>query len=492
MKSLRRGGYRNLFQSLSVFCMLLQASKSFLGRYPSRLRSPLIVKRMISNNGGCSPQNMVVVIAGPTAVGKSDVAARICAKEKGMIVSADSVQAYRGVQIGANKPTDEERKKTPHILIDVADHTENYNAADWRDDAICTIQALICQMNDIDSTNPRRESILDSVRLSRMEKKYANDDQILPVVCGGTMMYLQWLVHGRPDAIRPTKSAVEQAENIISKFQAEENWVGAMTHVASYGEIFASRSKQFCGEDWYRLRRTLEVALTVEGEEEKEEMIEKLYTGQREDGLASLGFDVRCFFLCPDDRMSHTKVIDERCEQMVIRGLLEETAELSLSGSMPDMAARAIGYRQTLDYLYDESSSNSEEEDFNAYLNNFTTATRRYSKKQMSWFRKDKDFLFVPVSILSNKSERVEAAAKEIQKYCQMTREAFETELSSEDSASAIAKKRNEGQGKKMKFYQFERHILKAGTPEFERALSQAVEFRNRVKSKKRRTEPRT
>lgn len=75
----------------------------------------------------------------------------------------------------------------------------------------------------------------------------------------------------------------------------------------------------------YRLRRTLEVALTVEGEEDKEAMIEKLYTGERQGSLPSLGYDVRCFFLCPDDRMSHTKVIDKRCEQMLQRGLLQET-----------------------------------------------------------------------------------------------------------------------------------------------------------------------
>jgi tRNA dimethylallyltransferase len=55
-------------------------------------------------------------------------------------------------------------------------------------------------------------------------------------------------------------------------------------------------------------------------------MIEKLYSGERQGSLSSLGYDVRCFFLCPDDRMSHTKVIDKRCEQMIQRGLLEETA----------------------------------------------------------------------------------------------------------------------------------------------------------------------
>lgn len=76
----------------------------------------------------------------------------------------------------------------------------------------------------------------------------------------------------------------------------------------------------------YRLRRTLEVALTVQTEADKESMMEKLYTGERNGGLESFGYDVRCFFLCPDDRMGHTKIIDKRCEQMIMKGLLQETA----------------------------------------------------------------------------------------------------------------------------------------------------------------------
>lgn len=472
--------------------MLIQTSKSFLWKYPTRLgRSILTARRMNTIISRDHSKNTVVVIAGPTAAGKSDVAARICTKEKGIIVSADSVQAYRGVQIGANKPSAKERKATPHILVDVADHTENYNAADWRDDAICTIQALLCQ-NEAESytTNPgRRDGILQAIQQARLEKNYADGEKILPVVCGGTMMYLQWLVHGRPDAVRPTQRAIEKAEETISKFQSERDFKGALEYVGSFGEIFATRTSQFCGEDWYRLRRTLEVALTVEDEDNKEEMVEKLYTGQRLGGLSSLGYDVRCFFLCPDDRMSHTRIIDERCEQMVMRGLLKETAELSLSGALPDMAARAIGYRQTLDYLNDETSNYNEEEAFNSYINDFTTATRRYSKKQMSWFRKDEDFMFIPVSLSLDKSERVEAAAKAIQTYCGMPRKDFERELSAEDNSSAITKKKNEEQGKGMKFYQFKRHILQAGTKDFENVFSQALDFRNQMQAKRRRVD---
>jgi tRNA dimethylallyltransferase len=447
-------------------------------------RRILSTARKMSSN----PKNLIVVLSGPTGVGKSDVAAHLCDIQKGMIVSADSVQAYHGVQVGANKPSAEERKETPHLLIDVADCTENYNAADWREDAIFSIQSLLNQKENITGQDTtRRQGIQDTIDQARLEKRYDSDEPLLPVVCGGTMMYLQWLVHGRPDAVRPSEIAVQKAQVIVSEFQEKEDWVGAVAHVSSMGEVFATRISQFCGGDWYRLRRTMEVAYTVLDEENKDDLIEKLYTGERAGGLDSLGYDVRCFFLCPDDRMSHTKVVDRRCEEMLIRGLLKETADLNLSGCMPDMATRAIGYRQTLDYLNREDVGGNEEEAFGAFLNDFTTATRRYAKKQMSWFRKDKHFLFVPISLSATKKDRVDSAASAIQELCKLSREDYEIESAGESSLSAQTKKRNEEQGAKMKLYQPQRHILKPGSKELDAALVEATECTNRMQAKKPR-----
>jgi tRNA dimethylallyltransferase len=428
---------------------------------------------------------MVVVIAGPTASGKSDVAARICKEQKGLIVSADSVQAYRGVQIGANKPSADERAETPHLLIDVADHLENYNAAEWRDDAIFCIQTLLLREDRDDDAlaiatetgaNPfnvkRRKEIQETIQQTRIAKGYGIDDfPVLPVVCGGTMMYLQWLVHGRPDAMRPTSTAIKKSHEIIQQFQNAKNYRGAVDYVSSFDSVFEARTRKFCGEDWYRLRRTLEVALTVQeqsavrfesgiaghmecdtqGNAEKQfslsKLVENLYSGQRQGSLSSLGYDVRCFFLCPDDRMGHTRVIDERCEQMLIKGLIRETTDLSLSGCLPEMAERAIGYRQTLDYLRREKSDDETEENlFDFFLNEFTTATRRYAKKQMAWFRKDNNFIFVPVPLKIDKQDRVDIVAKEINRLCQLSLQDYERELYGRDNASTKCKTENESQ----------------------------------------------
>lgn len=174
------------------------------------------------------------------------------------------------------------------------------------------------------------------------------------------MMYVDWLVHVRPDAMRPTKTALQKAIHTMKTFQDATNWEGAVEKMSSFGSKFIQQIEKLSGRDWYRLRRVLEVAYTVK-EKGDESLIKGLYSDQKNDKLESLGFDVRCFFLCPTDQMVHSKIIDERCEQKILRGLLQETADLACTGQLPDMATKAIGYRQTLDYLESADRRNRDE-----------------------------------------------------------------------------------------------------------------------------------
>ena len=86
--------------------------------------------------------------------------------------------------------------------------------------------------------------------------------------------------------------------------------------------------------------------------------------------------------------MTHFHIVDERCEQMLLRGLLRETANLYASGGLPDdsQVTRAIGYRQTLEYLKRKNASPNDHESFMLFIDNFATATRQYAKKQMQWY----------------------------------------------------------------------------------------------------------
>ncbi len=500
---------------------------------------------------------LVIVIAGPTAVGKSDVASKLCsssvasvitttAASCGHIVSADSVQAYRGVDIGANKPTAEELACTPHHLVNVVDpptgpnKAASYNAADWMRDASYIIRELtlsgkikndnddiVCLGDDdtqqeFDEEASLRRQSIDAYLKQTIDNASSEESRspILPVVVGGTMMYLNWFVHGRPDATRSTKAAVERAATKIDSFREFQNsdggsdediealeasaWRDASSYVSSLGPVFQQRVGKLPGKDWYRLRRLLEVAYTISSEKMKqgddinktEECVlnqlteAEVYTGIRSGSLKDQGYDVRCFFLCPNERMDHFKTVDQRCEQMLQRGLLKETATLYVKGLLPDdsQVTRAIGYRQALEYLQRKEATNDDHDSLANFIDNFATATRQYAKKQMQWFRRDDDFVFVPVNMDLNKEERTIETARIITDMCKLSAAEFEVELKSCDEygnvpLSAKIKSENELQGKKMKFFMSKRNILSEGSDEFLSLLKEADDCTKLVQS---------
>lgn len=186
--------------------------------------------------------------------------------------------------------------------------------------------------------------------------------------------------------------------------------------------------------------------------------------------------------------MKHTEVVDRRCEVMLLRGLLKETADLKLEGKLPDMAARAIGYRQTLDYLQRGNFAANDFDALHAYLNDFTTATRRYAKKQMQWFRKDGSFVFVPVGLADTKADRVRIVSEAIEQLCSIPRDEYEKEIQSTKNDGSLTmseqtKQANEGQGKTMKFYHFQRHLIKPQSTALEQVMAEADECTRRIGS---------
>jgi len=483
-----------------------RAPLSYRRSWTPILGMPLSSSLSTSDNVSTVRRPQVIIVAGPTAVGKSDVAARL---QDSIIVSADSVQVYRGVQIGANKPTKEERAITPHLLVDLVDSSNSqYNAADWTRDALYCIQKLGRFHKDAsslvepprDADSQQRQNIIDQEIVQAKRLRNMDPDQsVTPVVVGGTMMYLQWLVHGRPDAMRPTSTAIAKAMARIQQFQDQDDWEGALLNVKTMGDKYDEQAQKLSARDFYRLRRIMEVAFTVQELKAKDDndgndsddILNNLYSGQREGGLLSLDHcDVRCFFLCPHDRMTHSKIVDERCEQMLQKGLLRETTDLALAGALPDMARRAIGYRQTLEYLGRENPQDNDLEAFLQYVKDFTTATRQYSKRQMQWFRKDPDFCFIPVEMSQDKETRVAGAAREIHRQCQLPRTEFDQqERLNPNGISAETRNQNEKQGKGMKVYQLERKVFLDDSEPLRQVLKEADLCTNQFQSKRLKIE---
>jgi len=232
--------------------------------------------------GGSRPK--VVVITGPTAVGKSAAAERIALKAPGgaELISADSVQVYIGMDIGSAKPTAAEQAAVRYHLLDLVPPSEEYSAADFAAAA--------------------RAAIADVAGRGA-----------LPIVVGGTGFYIQWLVFGNPGAPAPTPAATAAADAEVAAFAGD--WDAALRRAE---EVDAAYAMTLSVNDWFRLKRMLEVWHTSG---------RPMTAYDRPKGkgaapadvpaaLAGSECDFRCFFL-HRPRVQLFRDIDLRCEQML-------------------------------------------------------------------------------------------------------------------------------------------------------------------------------
>ncbi|KAJ8601787.1 hypothetical protein CTAYLR_007875 [Chrysophaeum taylorii] len=291
----------------------------------------------------------VLVLAGPTAVGKSSLAIRLCGEVSGEIVSADSVQLYRGLDVGSNKPNAATRRAVAHHLVDVGEADDPWTAGRWSRAALAAI----------DDCGRRH---------------------MTPVVVGGTMMYCRWLTRGAPGAPAASAQAAAEAESVLRSYRPGR-WDEAVGVLAAQSERGKRRAEALSRNDWYRLSRAIEIEVDDVPE-----------APARQRFLADeTAYDARCFFLAPQDRMALFDAIDARCERMLDDGLVTEVGRLAAANKLPrtSTAARAIGYRQCLDLLDRRTT------DPDAYLDfvrRFGTASRNYAADQMKWYRRDLNF----------------------------------------------------------------------------------------------------
>lgn len=468
----KRSKYIHFFYLLLCLYLMLLPSKSFQVRTVSSYlhrHHRFTATQMLSSSSEEPSRSLVIIIAGPTAVGKSRIAQALADRLGGAtLLSADSVQVYSNVTIGANKPPQPERETT--LLMDLVDDaTTPYSAGDWRRDAMYALELVTGKRST--TTHPTTPEIalrherIDAA-LQRVRDKQPQQP-LVPIVVGGTMMYLQWLVHGQPDAARPTPEAVQQAQEAVTQLEETAKthqlpWSETIAHVQEtlqHREDVSRALAQLEKNDWYRVRRLLEVAYTPSNNDNPSAL-----NGLRTGGLLhDPRFDVRCFFLCPTDRMTHAKVMDERCEDMLAAGLFPEV----VTAPLPAMVTKAIGYRQCLTYL--QHGKRRDASALQECLAEFAGATRRYAKKQMQWFRRDAAFWFVPVSTTNG---TVDALVRCVE----MPRAEYDAALQNSTSESAQTRAMNEAQGKGMKFYLYKPSRYAPGSAAFEELLEIANE----------------
>jgi len=298
----------------------------------------------------------VATIAGPTAVGKTAVAIAVGERVGGEIVSADSRQVYRGMDIGTAKPTPAERSRVRHHLIDVIDPTETYDASRFARDAEEVIARLL-------------------------------EAGVAPLVVGGTGFYLSSLFEGlfegpgRDPAVRAALNA-----RVVSE--------GPQALHAELAAVDPPAAARIHPNDAARIVRALEVYRST-----GTTMSEWHDAPRRRPRYAP------AYFVLTAPREKLHERIARRVERMVADGLFEEVALLRASGALVPgtAAASAVGYREVLTLLEEGRS------DLTPAIGEIVTATRRYAKRQMTWFRSLGDARWLDVEALG-----MDGAAAEI------------------------------------------------------------------------------
>jgi tRNA dimethylallyltransferase len=327
-------------------------------------------------------RSKVMVLSGATAVGKTATSIKLAKLINGEVISADSVQVYRGLDIGSAKITEAEMDGVRHHCIDILDPEEEFSAGLFHSLA--------------------RAAIEDILQRGKT-----------PIVVGGTGFYLKWLVSGRPSTPVATKESEEKAMACLDEsFQAcanakavavdeltqEDKWKAGVDLVRSLGdEATADRLLYQEVNNWYRMHRVIDILLQAPGKTLAD--LNHDPHGQEKE------YDFRCFYLVRP-RVDLYRRIDERVELMMMDGLLAETAE-KLTHLEPDSncATRAIGYRQVLNFLQEHRQTVDDEqkkeppttENVVDLVKDIQTASRQLCHRQMHWFRKEPAFRWVNV-----------------------------------------------------------------------------------------------
>jgi tRNA dimethylallyltransferase len=300
--------------------------------------------------------HLPILIAGPTAVGKSEIALRLAERLGGEIISADSMQVYRGLDLGTAKPSPADRARVPHYLIDICDLTESFDAAQF-------------------------------VRLAQRAVEEIQARGRVPVFCGGTGLYFKAFLSGLGEA---------PAANPKLRVKLE-----AMPFEALLRELRERDPAAYEKIDKQNPRRVIRAVEVIR-------LTGKKFSRQRAEWKAQSAIPPKINFYCFTRSAAdlHAR-INTRVDAMFARGLVDETRELLRHGLAENQTAmQAIGYRQVVEHLHGERS-------LAETIELVKIRTRQFAKRQLTWFRRQLDPEWMEL-------QREEALEKCAQKICEM------------------------------------------------------------------------
>lgn len=295
----------------------------------------------------------LVVLTGPTAVGKTALSIDLAKRINGEIVSADSIQVYKGMDIGSAKITKEEMDGVKHYLIDVLEPTKDFNVATFKEMAVAAMKEIYSKGK-------------------------------IPIITGGTGFYIQAVLYD----IDFTKTQSDGSYRASLEAFAKEHGVEALHDKLK--EVDEQAAKEIHPNNVKRVIRALEFYQESGGKQ-----ISKHNEAERQ---KSSPYQF-AYLVLNKDRQVLYKQIEKRIDMMLEAGLVDEVKHLKEMGCTKEMVSmQGLGYKEILAYLNGEWTL-----DEAIYL--LKRDTRRFAKRQLTWFRRERDVDFINKDEYSSESE---------------------------------------------------------------------------------------
>lgn len=301
----------------------------------------------------------LIAIVGPTASGKTCLSIKFAKKYNGEIVSADSMQIYKGMKIATAKPDEEEMSGVKHYLIDFLDPDQSYSVGKYVEDAKTAVEEILSKGK-------------------------------LPVLCGGTGLYIDSFLNGI-DFIDDSSDI--ELRNELNKL-ADDKGIDYLLKMLleidpySYMRLYEQRNLK-------RIIRAIEfykkTGVTIS------EQIENSKSKEPE-------YDYLIFGLKAKKRQYLYDRINERVDIMVRDGLVEE-AEAVLNSELSETSSKAIGYKQLKPYFDNETS-------LEECIDKIKTETRHYAKRQLTWFKRNKEINWINIDEIKSTDEQLDYISK--------------------------------------------------------------------------------
>ena len=285
-------------------------------------------------------KHKVIVICGPTASGKTALSIELAKQLNGEIVSCDSMQIYKDMTIGTAKPTQEEMQGIKHYLIDFVSPDERYSVANYKKDAKNAIREIISKGK-------------------------------MPIVVGGTGLYLDSLIY----EIDYNEIEIdEEYRNYLEKISEEQ---GLQTLYEKAKTIDPNSISKISPNDKKRIFRVLEIYHSTG----------KTKTQLEEESKSEPEFDYKVFAINWEREKLYER-INKRVDIMIKQGLIEEVQNVKNKYNKFPTAMQGLGYKEVVDYL---NGNYSKEE----MIEKIKLETRHYAKRQFTWFRKNKQTIWI-------------------------------------------------------------------------------------------------